>query len=86
LAYGVLSPPNKKGFSNYILGKALYADIEVGGLSEYLDLSLYMKGAESGVKYVNLGASFSKDLKEYKNKFAGRNEFNEFEGKVVGVK
>lgn len=86
LGYGILSPPNEKGFSNYVLGKALYADVPVSGLSEYLDLTLYKKGWESGVRFVNLGASFTKPLLEYKRKFLGQTEFLEYEGKVLEVK
>lgn len=85
LGYAVLSPP-KEGFSTYIIGKALYADIEVGGLSEFLDISIYKKGWKNGVKYVNLGASFTKPLLKYKQKYSGGNDFLEYEGKVVEIR
>lgn len=84
IAYGSISPVvNKK--STYIIGKALYNLKDLSsytGLSEFLDLSLYKKANEKGTIYVNLGASFSKNLLEYKSKFPGTYDFIEYEGKV----
>jgi len=80
VAFGSLSP-NNNGNSSFIIGKAL--NYKYNGLSEFLDFSLYKKAIRQGVKVVNLGASYSTGIKNYKNKWFGSFEKFCYEGKIL---
>ena len=73
--------------NSYILGKALYNPEHNGivGLSEFLDLEIYKRMYDKGVKYVNIGGSSTKSLKAYKKKFPGCFELKEYHGVVNEV-
>jgi len=78
ISFGTLSP-SEKGYSSYILGKALFNEYK--GLSEYTDVMLFKKGLEFGIKEVDMGDG-GKNLKNYKNKFSSAREEIFYHGKI----
>lgn len=80
IGWGTLSNPDENGYSSYVVGKALCLDYS--GLSEYIDVKLYEKGLQCGVKYVNLGGGVD-GVVSYKLKFPGAYILKTYD---VGVK
>jgi hypothetical protein len=80
IGYSVLSPPNDKGYSSYVLRKTLC--LEFVGLSNYIDIFTFKKGKDLGVKGISLGGG-SKKVRNYKLKFPNAIECDTYDGKAI---